>query len=334
MSAGETSRAAKPVKSSYPPPFSGRFFAPRLWPTWLGLGLLGLLALLPGALRRRLGGAVGALAYRYHHKRRAIVATNLDWCFPELDGAAREALARDYFRLMAQSFFDYGVLWWGSRRRLDRLVRLEGGEQLQAARAAGRAVILLTSHNIGLDFGAAALTRHYPSVGLVKRARNPLFDWCMARGRTRFMGVLYRREEGMRPVLRALKQGHAFYYLPDEDLGPENSIFVPFFGVQTATIDALSRLARMSGALVFPFVTIYRPQQGEYVARILPPLEAFPGGDSVADAARMNRELERMIREAPAQYMWSMRLFQTRPDGSPPPYAMKGKPGSGHRERP
>ncbi|MCW8919704.1 MAG: lysophospholipid acyltransferase family protein [Gammaproteobacteria bacterium] len=327
-------RAVTSGKGSYPPPFSGRFFAPRYWPTWLGLGLLGLLALLPGGVRRRLGGAVGALAYRYHHKRRAIVATNLEWCFPELDGTAREALARDYFRLMAQSFFDYGVLWWASRRRLDKMLKLEGAEYLQAQVDAGRPVILLTSHTIGLDFGAAALTRHFPSVGLVKRARNPLFDWYMARGRTRFQGILYRREEGMRPVIRAIKQGHAFYYLPDEDLGPENSIFVPFFGVPTATIDALSRLARMSGAAVLPFATVYRPEEGDYVARIGEPLADFPSEKSEADTARMNRELEWMIREAPAQYMWSMRLFQTRPDGSPPPYAMKGKPGSGHRERP
>ena len=324
----------KPIVSGYPPPFAVGFMAPRYWPTWLGLGLLGLLALLPGGVRRGLGQFIGKVAYARHHKRRAIVATNLAWCFPELAETQREGLARDYFRLMAQSFLDYGVLWWGSRRRIDRMLRLEGGELLQAQREAGRPVILLTSHNLGLDFGAAALTRHFPSVGLVKRARNPLFDWVMAKGRTRFLGILYRREEGMRPVLKAIKQGHAFYYLPDEDLGPENSIFVPFFGIQTATIDALPRLAKLSRSAVLPFVTAYDPLRGEYVARILPPLENYPGEDSVADTARMNLELEAMIREAPAQYMWSMRLFQTRPDGSPPPYEMKGKPGSGHRERP
>ncbi len=322
------------IKSSYPPPFSASFFAPRFWPTWWGLALLGWLALLPGSLRRALGRRIGDLIFARHHKRRAIIATNLAWCFPELDEAQREQMSRDYFQVMAQSFLDYGVLWWGSRRRLDQMLKLEGGELLQAQREAGRAVILLTSHNIGLDFGAAALTRHFPSVGLVKTARNPLFDWFMARGRTRFKGILFRREEGMRPVIKAIKKGHAFYYLPDEDLGPQNSAFVPFFGVQTATIDALPRLAKMSRAVVLPFTTIYRPEHGEYVARICPPLQDFPGDDSVADAARMNQELERLIRQAPAQYMWSMRIFQTRPDGSPAPYVMKGKVGSGHRERP
>lgn len=330
----ELSKEATSIKSSYPPSFSGKLFAPRLWATWLGLGLLGLLALLPAGVRRWLGRYIGDLAFHRHHKRRAIVTTNLAWCFPERDKAARNTMTRDYFRLMAQSFLDYGLLWWGSRKRIERLVSLEGGELLQAQRDAGRPVILLTSHNIGLDFGAAALTRHFPSVGLVKQVRNPLFDWCMAKGRTRFMGILFRREDGMRPVIRAIKKGHAFYYLPDEDLGPDNATFVPFFGVQTATIDALSRLAKMSGAAVLPFTTIYRPDQGNYVARISPPLENFPGDDVVADAARMNQELEKLIRQAPEQYMWSMRIFQTRPDGSPPPYTMKGKAGSGHRERP
>jgi lauroyl/myristoyl acyltransferase len=161
-----------------------------------------------------------------------------------------------------------------------------------------------------------------------------MFDWFMAKGRTRFQGILFRREEGMRPVIRAIRKGHAFYYLPDEDLGPENSIFVPFFGVQTATIDALSRLAKVSGAAVLPFVTVYNPETGNYVARISPPLENFPSGDTVADTARMNGELEKVIRISPEQYMWSMRIFQTRPDGASPPYTMKHDPNSGPRPRP
>ncbi len=322
------------VESHYPPPFGRQLLAPRLWGTWLGLGLLGLLALLPGALRRWLGAKAGDLVYSKNRKRREIVATNLEWCFPEHDAETRERMVRRYLQLMAQSFLDYGILWWGSRRRIDRLLKVEGFEHLEAQRQAGRPVILLTCHNIALDAGALALSRYHPILGLVKQARNPVMDWFMAKGRVRYSCVLFRREEGMRPVIKAIKAGHAFYYLPDEDLGPENSIFVPFFGVQTATINALSRLAKVSGAVVLPYGTVYRPESGDYVARIYPPLENFPSKDVEADTVRMNEELEKLIRVAPEQYMWSLRIFQTRPDGAPPPYTMKGVKGSGPRPRP
>jgi len=320
--------------SSYPGPFQWQWVGLRFWPVWFGMGLFRLISLLPGRVRRALGAWLGELTYQRQPKRRAIVHTNLSWCFPVASDAEREQMERDYFRVLSQTFLDYGLLWWGSRRRLDQILTLEGGEHLQKVLENGGKAILLTSHNVALDFGAAALTRFYPSVGLIKPARNPLIDWLMARGRTRFKGVLFLRDKGMRPVVRAIKHGRAFYYLPDEDLGPEQSVFVPFFGVQTATLTALSKLSRMTGAAVLPFATVYDPQSGHYHARILPPLENFPTDDESADAACMNRELEKLIALAPSQYMWSMRIFQSRPDGSPPPYKMKGKPGSGHRARP
>lgn len=309
-----------PPPSDYPSPLPRALLAPRHWGTWLGLGLARLLAWAPWPLRRRLGAAVGNLAYRRRAKRRRIVQTNLAWCFPGLSAAERDAMARRYFQRLFQTLFDYGLLWWGGERRLGRLLELEGEAHLTAQQAAGRPVILLTCHNVALDFGAAALTRRHRAVGLIKPARNPLVDWWMARGRTRFHGILYRREQGLRPVIGALRAGYAFYYLPDEDLGPERSVFVPFFGVPAATIDALPRLARVSGAAVLPFATRYLPEEGRYVATISPPLEGFPSGDDTADAARMNAELERMVRQAPDQYMWSFKIFRTRPGGEKGPY--------------
>jgi Kdo2-lipid IVA lauroyltransferase/acyltransferase len=324
----------KKEASTYPGSFDFSWLGPRYWLVWLGMLLFRLISLLPGSWRRAMGRWLGDVAYQRQPKRRAIIHTNLSWCFPEATEQQQQQMARDYFRCMSQTFLDYGLLWWGSRRRLDQILTLEGEAHLQKVLESGGKVILLTSHNVALDFGAAALTRFYPSVGLIKPARNPVVDWLMGRGRTRFKGILFLRDKGMRPIVKAIKNGHAFYYLPDEDLGPEYSVFVPFFGVQTATLTALSKLSRMTGATVLPFATVYNTQTGHYKAQILPPLKDFPTEDETADAARMNRELEKMIALAPTQYMWSMRLFQSRPDGSPPPYKMKGKPGSGHRERP
>lgn len=321
-------------KSPYPPPFSTRFLAPRYWGLWLGLGVLWLLTYLPGGLRRRLGTWIGDQAYRRNPKRRAIVETNLAWCFPEKSADERRWLAREYFRNMSRTVLDYGLLWWGSRRRLERTLTLEGEEHIAPHLEAGTPVILLTCHHVALDPAGIAFNLKYPVVSIFKEGRNALLDWFIARGRARMGALIYEREDSMRPVVKATRAGYALYYLPDEDLGPERSVFAPFFGIPAATIPALSRLAKLCRAVVIPYMAYYHPETGRYTARLFPALEEYPSGDEVADAAHMNRALEMMIREAPEQYMWSLRIFQTRPDGSPPPYKMKGKPGSGHRDAP
>lgn len=308
------------LESPYPPPFDRAFLAPRHWGTWLGLGLLWLLTQLPGRWRRALGRSIGELIYRRNAKRRRFTLLNLSWCFPDKALEERERIARDYFRYMGQTMLDYGLLWWGSRRQLERDLRLEGEEFLLPHIEAGTPIILLTGHHVALDAAGIAYNRRYPVVSIFKEVRNPLIGWFIARGRNRFGGVIYERSDNLRPLIKATRDGYALYYLPDEDLGPERSVFAPFFGVSTATIPALGRLTKMCRAVVVPYMAYYEPAADQYVARLFPALEDFPTGDEVRDAARMNEALEMMIRLDPAQYMWSLRMFQTRPNGEPNPY--------------
>ncbi len=309
--------------NSYCPRFSPELLAPRYWPVWLGVGLYALLGGLPWRMRAALGRLAGDLIYRTNVRRRHIVKVNLELCFPELDISQREQMARSYFHRLAQVSLDYGILWWGSAARLDRMVSIEGMEHLQRCQVEGKAVILLTGHSVALDFGATAITRQFATVGLIKPVRNPVIEWLMSRGRTRYHGRLYLRKDGLRPVVRALRQGQAFYYLPDEDLTHVRGsdwIFAPFFGVPTATITALGKLAHLTGAVVMPCITWYQPEEGRYRVLLSAPLENFPSGDIADDTVRMNAELEKMIRRHPEQYMWSLRLFKTRPGNEPSPY--------------
>jgi KDO2-lipid IV(A) lauroyltransferase len=132
--------------------------------------------------------------------------------------------------------------------------------------------------------------------------------------------LLFSRQDGIRPVVRALRDGIPFYYLPDMDLGPRESIFVPFFGVPTATVPALSRLAQVSRARVVPIVTRQLPDGEGYAARFYPAWDDFPTGDIAADTQRMNEFIEAMVREMPEQYYWVHKRFKTRPPGQLKPY--------------
>lgn len=317
-------------------PFSAAFIAPRYWPTWLGLGLLWLLSWLPAGWRRGLGRYLGHRLLGRNTKRREIVMTNLGWCLPELE-AQHEALADSFFSYTGQVMLDLGFFWWASRRRLLEQIEIEGEEHLQKEIAAGRPVLLVSPHVLPLDFGALTLSIHHDrAFFMAHTGRNLLLDWFLTHRRCRFGASPLTRDSNLRPVMRGMRDGsiRIIYIIIDEDLGEQGSVFAPFFGVPKATLLSPMRMARISGASVIPVVTLYRPERGRYVLRLMPPLEDFPGTDDLVDGTRINAALEAMIRQAPEQYMWSLRLFQTRPDGSPPPYRMKGKPGSGPRPRP
>jgi KDO2-lipid IV(A) lauroyltransferase len=123
------------------------------------------------------------------------------------------------------------------------------------------------------------------------------------------------RQEGLKPVIKAMKQGLPFYYLPDMDFGARDAEFVPFFGVRAATVTALPRLARLTGAIVIPVITRQLPGGQGYVTHLYPAWENFPSSDGYTDTLRMNQFIEARAKEMPEQYFWLHKRFKTRPPG-------------------
>jgi Kdo2-lipid IVA lauroyltransferase/acyltransferase len=284
--------------------------------TRIGLALIWLLHWLPLAVLAMLGRAAGLLLYVLARERRQVVLTNLRLCFPELREEQRTLLARRHFAAFGRSLLEHGILWWGSRARVLRTVRIEGLEHWQAVR--GRPVIWLAPHFVGLDMGGIRLTAEYPLVSVYSKQKNPAFDAVLLHGRTRLGPTeLYSRQDGIRPVARAIKSGLPFYYLPDMDFGERDSIFVPFFNVPAATITGLARIAALTGAVIVPAVTKQLPGSAGYALRFYPAWENFPSSDPAADARRMNAFIEERVREIPEQYYWLHKRFKTRPPGEP-----------------
>jgi KDO2-lipid IV(A) lauroyltransferase len=282
--------------------------------TRIGLFLLWLLHFLPLAVLARIGQGVGMLFYWLGRERRRVARANLRLCFPGLTEKEREKLLRRHFRAFGRSFMEYGILWWSSRTRIQRLVKIEGIENWQAL--AGKPVIWLAPHFVGLDMGGVRLTSEFPLVSIYSRQKNRHFDRLLRFGRSRFgMTTLYSRQDGIRPVVKSLRSGLPFYYLPDQDFGARDAVFVPFFGVAAATITGLSRLCRATGAAVVPCVTRQLPGGAGYVLKFYPAWENFPGADIESDTRRMNAFIEDCVSEMPEQYFWLHRRFKTRPPG-------------------
>jgi KDO2-lipid IV(A) lauroyltransferase len=235
-----------------------------------------------------------------------------------MDAQAREKLARAHFRVFCRSFLERGILFWAPRRRIERLVRIEGMENLRQVRGP---VILFAPHFVGLDATLSRLSLELPVAMMYSRQKDPVLERVLYRGRTRFGGRMIPRQAGVKEGLGAIESGALYYYLPDLDYGPKRSIFVPFFGVPAATVTGLSYISRESGAAVLPCVTRMLPGGEGYVAKIYPRWDNFPSGDDAADTRRMLAFIEERVLEMPEQYYWLHKRFKTRPAGEQGFYA-------------
>lgn len=295
-------------------PLPRRLLHPRHWPDWIVVGVLWLCAQLPMPIASPLGAALGAAARVFARRRRRIAARNLALCFPELGAAERERLLRRCFRSIGIGAFEFVRAWWGPLGGLARASRIEGVEHILKELANGRGVILLSGHFLTLELSGRLLCGHVPVTGLYRRHANPVMEWAVKRGRLRYAAGMFAREE-VRAAAKHLKAGGILWYAPDQDMRGKDAVFAPFFGIPASTITATHQLARLSGAAVMAFFHRRRDDGNGYVIRIEPPLTDFPGKDPVTDAARVNALIERMVREAPDEYLWIHRRFNRRPPG-------------------
>jgi lipid A biosynthesis (KDO)2-(lauroyl)-lipid IVA acyltransferase len=292
---------------------------PRYWTTWLGLAALFITTLLPVSLIDRLGCRLGKVVAKKNKKRFNIAKTNLTLCYPEKSNDEIERMVGQHFQAQFRSLLHYPVLWWSPESAVRKRIQTSGFEQISEYRQQGKNVIVLLTHNVGLDFASAAISMAYPANGPYKAVRNPVIDWLIANGRLRFTnkhgGKLFTREDGLRPLIRGTRAGKVLIYLGDEDLGEEHSIFADFFGVKKATLPVLGRLAKSCDAVVLPCASCYQPESKTYLVKLLPKIEDIPGVSDEADSLNMNKAIERAIAQCPIQYLWTLRYFQTRPPG-------------------
>lgn len=282
------------------------------------VGLVWLLSWLPFRVVTALGWLFGQLIASLPTSRRHIGAVNLRLVLPDWSPAERSRLLRRHFVAMVQMLLEYGYCWFASPERLRRLMRIEGLEHLKALE--GRPVILMMPHFTGLDLAGLRVSLETPLVSIYSRQKDPWLDEFFRTRRLRLgTGIIFSRQQGTRAVIRALRDGYRLYYLPDQDFGHRDSVFVPFFGVNAATITGLSRMAAVANAAVLPCYP--RREANGYTLVIEPPLADFPSDDATADAARMNAVIEAQARRQLHQYFWLHKRFKSRLPGEADFYA-------------
>jgi len=282
------------------------------------LALVGWMGYLPLFVLRALGTALGLLLYVLVASRRRVVTTNLHLCFPHWSAGKVRVQTLRVFIHFTQSWLDRGWLWYGPVRYISKRLKITGAiEELDG----NAPTVIFLPHFVGLDAVGMALTqqtaRRYTTI--YTNQANVISDAWILQGRKRFGSMrLFGRVDGVKPIVEALRKGEPLILLPDMSFGTEDSLFVPFYGVPTATVPSLSRFAKLGRAKVVPILS--RMTSYGYEIQILPAWSDFPSGDLMADTALMNARLEGYIDTMPSQYYWVHKRFKDRPKGEAPPY--------------
>jgi Kdo2-lipid IVA lauroyltransferase/acyltransferase len=283
----------------------------------LAIGILKLLALVPYGVTARFGDGLGWLLYQIPSSRKRIVHINLKLCFPEWSQERRNEVAQKHFRQAIRSYVERSVQWFGSEKKLAKLIEVESAVDLHDPDMPP--TLLLGFHFVAIEAASVWINRSLQRRcgSLYQPMSNPTLEDVAKKQRGRFNAEMASRADSARIVLRWLRDRKPVMLGADMDYGMRNSTFVPFFGIETCTLTAVSRFAKTGHAQVLPFIGEVLPNYKGYRLKVFKPWDNYPTGDDTADARRMNAFLEEQILQMPEQYYWVHKRFKTRPPGQP-----------------
>ncbi|AUX92050.1 kdo(2)-lipid IV(A) palmitoleoyltransferase [Mixta gaviniae] len=289
---------------------------PRYWLNWFGLGVLFLLVQLPFPLIERLGVWMGRTSMRFLPRRVRITRRNLELCFPDLPACELEQRIVHNFESLGMGLMETGMAWFWPDSRVKRWFTVNGLHNLKAAQQDKRGALIIGVHFMSLELGGRTMGLCQPMMAMYRPHNSKLMEWVQTKGRTRSNKAMIDRRD-LRGMVKALKQGEAVWFAPDQDYGPKGSVFAPLFAVpQAATTSGTYMLARLARPAMITVVLIRKERGQGYELVIQPQLEDYPLDDEQAAAAYMNKIIEREILRAPSQYLWLHRRFKTRPIGA------------------
>ena len=286
-------------------------------PSWILVGFIWLVSKLPLRVIRMIAAVLGIILWALASKRRSIALVNLGICFPKMSDVECRRLVFKHSIRCAQAALDLSMMWFASEKRIRRVVRMHNEENLYGND--GRPTLVLSAHFLGLEAIGIRGSMICPGIGMVTGLKNHVLNYMMERGRSRFTRpLLVPRQEGLLRVVKAMRRGIPFYYLPDQDISTKETIFIPFFGFPAATISSVSRLVTVTNARVITLV--FKMVDDGYEAHFTKEWENFPGKSVEEDMVRINYFIESWVLDAPDQYFWMHRRFKTRPKGEPNVY--------------
>jgi lauroyl/myristoyl acyltransferase len=299
--------------------FSLQYIAPKYWPTWIFLLLSYVIAYLPSSLRDYIGCLVGVLMHRYGKTKRKIIIKNLNETFKNKSNAEVKRICKIYFRNLGCMYINLPQLWWKSDASLQKIINKDGIHFIDEILNNNQSVILLAPHTLSLEFGGRAISG-YDVLSMYKPFKNSLINWFIGRARCckeTDKAIIYPRNmQSMKTMIRKMKHPSVLYFLADEDISAENSIFSNFFDTKKAALKSVSKLAKITKSKVLPCICTYDIETHTYSFKVFSEIKYFPSNNIDKDCAKVNSVLEKQIEIDITQYMWTLRIYKHRPDGS------------------
>jgi len=258
-----------------------------------------------------IGKAIGKVLYIFMSRFRSIAYSNISHCFPEKKQPQVERLVKRHFEAIGVSFFETANAYYGTDNKIKKLLNIKNEHFFKDALKEEGGIILLCSHFMPLMLGSRALLIKHTIANIYRPQNNTLFDSAMVKGYKKNGAVMIKSTD-TRSIIKAINNSLPIWYAPDQDLGKNNSVFAPFFGIQTATASATARLAKNNNTRVIPYSFI-RTSNG-YLMSFEKPISNYPSNDPIHDATVINQILEKQINHSPEQYLWIHRRFKTRPN--------------------
>lgn len=281
-------------------------FSPSYLLTWLGTGFLYVLTLLPIQIQLFLGGQLGSILLFISPQRKNITQINLQLCFPNKTQIELEKMVKEVFKDIGKGLIETGIAWWKSDRFIDKLINKK--TDFEHLDSNNEGCLILLKHSTHAELDIRIISRLLRVGGMYKTQTNKVMNYLMIKARNKYLiGTVTNRQT--RRGLKWLRNGLKFLYAADQDYGTKGSEFVPFFGIQAATITLPSDLFK-KGTRVY-FFNVIRVNSSYEIT-----LDEFSQQtDKDGFLNEMNNFYQKAILETPTQYFWMHRRFKTRPEG-------------------
>jgi KDO2-lipid IV(A) lauroyltransferase len=286
---------------------------------WLLVAPFWLISRFPFKIQLILGRVLGFGLYAMAKKIRYCTAKNIEHCYPDLSRQQQKNRVRQSCIELGITILETFKVWFSFVDSLSaNKVAVIGAEHLRDALAQEKGIILVTCHFGSMDLNGALLSkmdfqgRTFNTT--YRKPSAPLADKFLQSVRRKISNKLLPIQN-LRGIVRELKNNNIVWIAPDIEVKDKTAVFVTFQGVNAATSTMISRLSRMTGALVVPVRHFRTSNAPTYQLEFYPPLSNFPTEDVVADTQTINHCLEKMMAEYPERYWWCIKRFKKRPEG-------------------
>jgi len=265
---------------------------------------------------------IGYLVYFLKQKQRHIAEVNLKIAYPQLAQSQRQRLVRRVLVETVKTVLESIKFWQMDGPYFRRLIKEKRGWHiLESAMRDKQAVILLVPHLGNWELVNLYASQLYSITGLYREPKSAWLDELMLKGRAKFGAhALPADTNSVRGLMKAIKQGHIIFILPDQNPGRGSGVFADFFAFPALTPVLPVRLAaRTNAKVVFAYCERLSYAKG-FCLHIEEASDKLSQDDSDKACAAMNQELEKLIARSPQQYWWGYSRYRHRPDGEPPLY--------------